>query len=236
MVDIHSHILPGIDDGAKSREESLQLLKMMKEQGISEVIATPHFVPGRENLESFLNRVVISKNELFKSEMPSDIPKIYFGSEIYYFHGMGDVESLKALTLADSKYLLIDFTFTELDDYVIKDIINLDDNFGIIPIIAHIERYYHFKGFKKLLKCLESGIGIAQINADSVLDPDYQGRIKKLVKSGYVSIVATDSHSVKNRPPRLAEAYKELRRLCGDKNTDRLISSQENLRNRILGV
>lgn len=66
MVDIHSHILPGIDDGAKSREESLQLLKMMKEQGISEVVATPHFVPGRENLESFLNRVVISKNELFK--------------------------------------------------------------------------------------------------------------------------------------------------------------------------
>lgn len=53
MVDIHSHILPGIDDGAKSREESLQLLKMMKEQGISEVIATPHFVPGRKSRKLF---------------------------------------------------------------------------------------------------------------------------------------------------------------------------------------
>lgn len=235
MIDIHSHILPAIDDGAKTPEESLRILEMMKEQGISDVIATPHFLPGKENLGGFLERVVASKNELFKIGLPEDLPKIHFGCEIYYFPGMGEVESLKSLTLADSKYLLIDFTFAEFDDYVIKDIINLDDNFGIIPVIAHIERYYYFKGFKKLLKCLDSGIGIAQINADSVLNSEYLRRVKKLIKKGYISIVATDSHSVENRPPKLEEAYIRLRKICGDKYIDRLISSQENLKKQILG-
>ena len=93
MIDIHSHILPNIDDGSKSIEESVNLLSILNEQGITEVIATPHFYPHLDNLEEFSEQRQYQFEELSEAIKDKNLPKIYLGCEILYFNGIANVNN-----------------------------------------------------------------------------------------------------------------------------------------------
>lgn len=235
MIDIHSHILPAVDDGAKDPEESSALLSMMYAQGITEVIATPHFSPDSESLDGFLSRIASAKSTLENKVSGTVHPEIYYGCEIYYFPNMGNVESLERVTLAGSRYLLIDFTFTDFESSVIRDIKALYDNLGIIPIAAHVERYFPARGYKKLLKLIENGECICQINASSFFSRNFSKPVRKLVKGGYAQVIASDSHSVSKRPPKIEAALNEIKTEIGEKYYSKLLKSQAALKKSILG-
>ena len=110
FFDIHAHILPFMDDGASSVEESLDLLEALKEQGITDVILTPHFYPQIDSLEDFKEDLTNSYKELFSEYNKKDLPKLYFGCELLYFAGMGDSELLEEFCLNNSKFLLLELT------------------------------------------------------------------------------------------------------------------------------
>ncbi len=227
LIDIHSHILPAIDDGAESLEESIELLKAMKEQGITDVIATPHFIASEHNLEEFLTSVSKAHEELTAATQNLELPNIYVGSEVYYFVGIGKSKAITHLCLNKKKFLLLELASCKINKYVIEDIINLRSNLDIIPIIAHIERYTKEKGFRKLLKLVDNGVCYAQLNASSLFLPMFRKAAYKLIKKGYISFIATDTHSVKHRPPMFSRALSAIETNLGKSYKVHLLQNLE---------
>lgn len=233
IFDIHSHILPDVDDGPTEVETSLQLLSVMKSQGITDVIATPHFFATHENLEEYISAVNSAYTLLRKETEYKDLPNIYLGSEVFYFKGIGKIESVRNLTLCGSDYILLELPFCPLTDNIVNDIIDLSENLGLKPIIAHIERYAKLRGFKKILKLISEGIVLSQINCSSVLDPYYKKTITKLLKKNFISFIATDAHSLKSRPPMMDKALKEIEEKFGIKTKRMLINNSNELYEKI---
>ena len=234
LLDIHSHILPAVDDGSPTVETSVKLLEMCKEQGITDIIATPHFDASIHNIEEFQYIVNEAYNELMEV-WSEELPKVYIGSEVFYFKGIGKSQGIKALTLCKSRYILLELHNAPITKSVLQDITDLQETLGLIPIIAHIERYADEKGFKDLLKLLASGGGYAQINAASVLSAPYKRPAIKLMKQGHISFIATDTHSVKRRPPMMREALDAVATLFGEDYKTMFIKNTEYLYNKMIG-
>lgn len=222
FVDIHSHILPGVDDGAQDVETSVRLLEMMKEQGVTDVFATPHFDASQYSIEEFNNDIDTAQKLLSNATYGSDLPAVHIGCEVYYFPGISKSAGIKQLTLGGSKFLLLELCYGQaITDKVVHEIVDVYNNFGIVPIIAHIERYSKEKGFKKLLELIRNRVCIAQINAASLMDKQPYKRISlKLIKQGYISFIASDAHSVKYRPPLMDKAFETIKNSLGEDYVD----------------
>lgn len=234
MFDIHSHILPAIDDGAKDLEESLTLLKMMKQDGITTVLATPHFYPQDTGLKDFLTEATNAYNKLKKHIANTDLPEIYLGCEMLYFDGLGNSTSLGRLCLNKSNFLLLELTDYSINERLFENITTLMKQSGIIPVIAHIERYCKAKNYKKLISfVLENRIPI-QINAASFFVPVFRRPLKKLLNSGAFIVIGTDTHSPDQRPPRLTDALNFIEKKYGADCKNRLIKSSELLYKKIV--
>ena len=235
IMDIHSHILPAVDDGARSADVSVKLLEMMKEQGITHVIATPHFDASVHNIEDFNDVVAASKKELDEATKGMELPKVILGSEVYYFSGIGKSQGVKQLSLGGSKYILLELQNAPIEKSVIDDITSLNYNIGLTPIIAHIERYAGEKGFKELLKLINNGTAYAQVNAQSVIDAPFKRIAQKLIKKGYISFIATDSHSVETRPPYMKQALDYISKAFGRSYMHAFVDNSARLCEEIIG-
>ena len=181
FFDIHSHILPAVDDGAKNLNEALKILKLMQKQGITDVIATPHFYPSEHNFEEFSFFTNKAFDELSKTSESRKLPKIYKGCELLYFKGIGLSDELNRFCLNDSNYLLLELTDNVINTSLFDDLLKIKNNSNIIPIIAHAERYFGAKKYRKFIKFLKSNNIPLQINADSVLNPVFNKPIKMLI-------------------------------------------------------
>ena len=234
MFDIHSHILPAIDDGAKDLNESIELLKMMKNDGITSVMATPHFYPQDTGLSEFLNESTLAFKRLKAKTANTNLPKIYLGCEMLYFDGVGNSTSLKSLCLNNSNFLLLELTDHAINDRLFENITALMKQSGIIPIIAHIERYCKAKNYKKFINfILENKIPI-QLNAASFFVPVFKRPLKKLLKSGAFIVIGTDTHSVDTRPPKMTEALMYIEKKYGLEYKIRIMKSSELLFKKIV--
>lgn len=234
MVDIHSHILPRLDDGSSSVEESLELLQLMKKQGIDKVFATPHFYPHIHNNEEFATLVFKALNILNDNIKSNSLPEIYLGAEFLYFHGMGDSDSLNEFCFECSSYFLLELNQNCIDKTLIEDLKKIIHDRKLNPILAHIERYFHCKNFGKLLKFVKKENIPLQINASSVLESNLYKNIKKLIKKDLVTYIATDSHSVVGRPPLMKEALAVLEKDFGKEYVKKLIKNSDELFNKII--
>lgn len=234
LLDIHSHILPAVDDGARDVKTSIELLKMMKKQGITDVIATPHFDASIHNIDDFYSVVKLAKEELDREKSGLDLPNVLIGSEVFYFRGIGKSYGIKSLSLANSNYLLLELQNAPIDDFVIKDINGMVYDLGLTPIFAHIERYAGEKGFKRLLELISYGVCYAQVNSASLIEPPFKRTAYKLIKKGYVSFIATDSHSPLQRPPMMDKALEEIGREFGSKTVNTFVENSDVLYNKII--
>lgn len=239
MLDIHSHILPGVDDGARNLNESFCLLSEMHRQGISDVIATPHFYPDSDSRESYFRRI-IPAYESFKKEYTEKLsageklPNVYLGSEVLYFPGILSSDHISDFTLNNSRYLLLELTDAAVDDKLFEELYILKNERRIIPIIAHIERYHKAKKFKKLLKFIESEKIPAQVNASSFFVKGLAKPAEKLIKQNRAVFIATDAHSPEKRPPMMASALRVISKKFGERYKERLIRNSERLLEEIL--
>ncbi len=218
MTDIHSHILPGIDDGARDTETSVAILEMMREQGIEKVFATPHFYPVATSLEDFSDSRARSFEALLEAVKGKDLPEIELGCELLYFRGIGKCGELDKLKMGNTKYILIEFPAIDITESVLRDLSDVFLAGGLVPVIAHIERYFKQKGYKKLLKFIADGTVpcLAQVNAESFFEKHYKRTALKLVKNNYVSFVASDAHSLHSRKPKMDMAAEFIQRKFGD--------------------
>ena len=224
MTDIHSHILPNIDDGAQDTETSVAILEMMREQNIKKVFATPHFYPVTTSLEDFFDSRARSFEALLNAVKGKDLPEIELGCELLYFRGIGKCDELHKLKMGDTKYILIEFPSIDITESILRDLSEVFLVGGLVPVIAHTERYFRQKGYKKLLKFIAEGTipCLAQVNADSFFDEYYKRVALKLVKNNNVSFVASDAHSLHSRKPKMDAAAELIQRKFGDEVYKRL--------------
>lgn len=216
-IDIHSHILPGIDDGSADFSMSLQMLALAAKRGTRGIIVTPHNKPGRHNAGQ---KKITSLIEELKQEMEERNISIelYFGNEIYYRSGIREeLEEQKCLTMAGSDYILTEFGPMDDFDYIRNGIYNLLAE-GYRPILAHAERYEKINGrADRVEDLIEMGCYI-QVNAGSIMGNFGFGTkvfTRKLLAKELVHFVATDAHDLGKRSPDLRECASYISKKYG---------------------
>lgn len=217
FTDMHCHCLPGIDDGARNLEESLQMLQQAYADGIRSVIVTPHYHHrrGHASKEVILNKVK-EVQEAIKEICPD--MRLYPGNELYYSNSLPErIAEESICTMAESRYVLIEFS-PETDYAEIRNALLNIQTQGVWPILAHIERYFCLVK-KPALAAELADMGIyLQVNAGGVLG-HYGRKEKKLVKkmfaAGHISFVATDAHDTERRKQELSEAAAYIEKKFG---------------------
>ena len=201
MIDLHSHILPGIDDGAKSFDVSLAILKGLREHGVSDVVATPHFVNGSSYMSTVAeNRQLVEMLQEKADEADLDI-EIHLGNEIYIDSNIAElVKRGKVSALAGSKTLLVELPMSgDYTDY--EDILLSLTYSGYTVILAHPERYYTMqRNFKLITNLTDNGI-LLQCNLGSIIGQygrHAQKTMKKLAKKKLIFAIGTDTHHVRD--------------------------------------
>ena len=163
MIDFHSHILPGIDDGSASVEESLKLLEMLAEQGVKTVVATPHFYPDRTSVSDFLRRRDAAYQRLCECDL-SGLPDIILGAEVKYYDSIRRLPELERLCVGDTRVLLLEMPFEKWSEMTLKEVETLSRSGRLTVVLAHIDRYLAFQSREAWERLFESGV-LTQVNA-----------------------------------------------------------------------
>lgn len=220
MTDLHTHILPGMDDGAKTEEESLALLRMEQNQGVDTVVLTPHFYPQQESIEQFLARREDAVGRLRKAidaegTDAQGLPQLLVGAEVLWRSDLSDVEHLDRLCIEGTQNLLLELPFSLWSGQLINQLYDMIGQTGITPVIAHLERYLALQPKALIEEILDIGIPV-QISAEVLTHPLRRGGAMKLLKSGRAHLLASDCHDCTNRPPDLAAGMEIVRRKLGE--------------------
>ncbi|MBE6584219.1 MAG: hypothetical protein E7649_04440 [Ruminococcaceae bacterium] len=210
ITDFHSHILPFMDDGSRSVEESLQMLRMLKSQGVDRVVATPHFYPKQEDPVSFLKRrsesVTMLRSYLSFQEIDKrEIPEILIGAEVAYFGGMSLYKNIRDLCIQGTDVMLLEMPFCRWTDVVVNEVCKMRSELGIKVVLAHIDRYFHYVDNEKFFK-LKTHRVLMQANADPFLRFISGRRILRLIHSNSIHALGSDCHNITERPSNMNEA------------------------------
>lgn len=228
MIDMHSHVLPGIDDGSYSIEESINMIKEAYEEGFSDIVSTSHYIEesynaNKKDREDLINLLI----DRLKEENIN--VNIYNGAEAYVATNMPElIQEEKLPTINNSKYLLMELPMNSEILYLENIINDLQAN-GIIPIIAHPERYsYVQKNPKMLYELIEQGV-LFQANYASIIGKygrDAEKTIKKLLKMDIIHFLGSDAHRSRSIYTEMGVITKKLIKVIGkDKFT---LLSEEN--------
>ena len=206
MFDVHCHMLPGIDDGSKNVDMSLEMINRSVEQGVEGIIFTPHFYADMNSPETFLKKRdrALQDLEANLGRLPK-VPVYTTGAEVHYFRGMSRVDDLESLCIGKSDYILIEMPFREWQPSHIDEIEEISKVLGLRVIIAHIERY--FDQDKRLVKrLLDNPDLLIQCNAEFFIERRTQGKALRMMKNGMIDLLASDSHNLSSRHPNIGEA------------------------------
>lgn len=217
IADVHSHILPGIDDGSASPEESVALITMLQEQNVPWAAATPHFYPHRDHPDRFLERREKAAEKLkgILEEKGIEFP-IIPGAEVYYYPGMSDSDALTRLTLGGSPYILVEMPMSPWTDVMFRELTQIREKQGLIPVIAHVDRYIRPLRHHGIPARLEKMPVLVQANASFFLRPGTRSMALGMLKKGQIHLLGSDCHNTAHRPPRLGEAVELIRRKLGE--------------------
>lgn len=217
-TDIHCHILPGVDDGAKDKEMTCQMLRRMAKEGIGEVIVTPHYKAHRHHASK---ETVVELVKAYQSWLDEEgiAIRLYTGHELYYRHEIDNLlKQRKCCTLADSFYVLVEFDPGDDFAYICSGVRELTMA-GYVPIVAHVERYSAVAGNKAHMQELIETGAYMQVNASTI--EGKQGilmkyKVLKWIKEGYIHFVASDAHNMTKRPTGLSKSALLIEKKCGE--------------------
>ena len=224
-MDIHTHILPGIDDGAADMEEALEMADMAYEEGVRYIVATPHY--GRMN-PGYDPEKAAKTCAALRKEIAARHPdmKLFMGNELFYSPAvLEDLKNGKARTLGGSDYVLVEFHPAEKYENIEKAVHNVVA-YGYRPIIAHVERYSElYKGVGDIEELIDAGAYI-QVNARSLLGSRFDKRTRwcrTLVSEGLIHFIASDCHNAKGRSPVMQAAAQRLEEWAGEETVKQIM-------------
>lgn len=217
FIDMHTHILPEVDDGAQSMGEALKLVRMAFENGTRALIVTPHFRGKyKENSPAWLQEVFSVFSQMVWQELPQ--MELFLGSEAYYEQATPALLSQKnVLSINGSRYCLLEFSpgtpRSQMETGVAETI-----RHGFTPILAHVERYSAFHDGSNLADEVLSQGALIQVNAGSILGKhglQVKRLCHKLLKERKVHFIASDAHDAQNRPPVLRDCFHVIQKKYG---------------------
>lgn len=220
IIDFHSHILPGIDDGSSGMEMSEAMLKEYAAQSVEVVAATPHFYGESMSLKDFLKKRDEAYKRLVERARNREICLIP-GAETAFFTGIGTAEEIGQLTLAGTPLLLLEMPFRPWNGEDLREVERLAER-GIRPIIAHIERFYRFQKNEKILMELFALPVLIQVNAEALLSWRTRRLGLKLFSEGNAHLLGSDCHNLHFRPPNLEAGRKVIERKLGEEFLKRM--------------
>jgi protein-tyrosine phosphatase len=218
MIDFHSHILPGIDDGSKDVATSLLMLNAMKKQGTDTVCATSHFYATQRSVDRFLFRRQEAWEKL-EEVLPQDAPRILLGAEVLYFPGISRMEELPRLCLEGTNLFLLEMPFEPWTSHCTQEVRELARQGSVQILMAHIERYFYYQPQSVWDEFLDLGI-LMQSNAEFFLPFKTRRKALKLLENGYIHLLGSDAHNMSSRAPRLELARTRIRRSLGEEPLD----------------
>jgi protein-tyrosine phosphatase len=221
FIDIHCHILPGLDDGPESVEESLEMVKMAVNNGTSHIFCTPHVYP--DVYDTNTDSIKRARDDL-KNKVSNGV-KLFFGGDVRIMPDMMErLARQEVPTLNGSPYLLVEFPSQMIPHYTSRLIFNLRQN-GLIPIVTHPERSVYFAKDFTGLKVLRDLGCLFQLTAMSLLK-DVAKEVRKntlaMIENGFADFIASDGHSTGHRAPVLSRAYDEVQHRFGKDLADKI--------------
>lgn len=219
FIDIHSHIIPGVDDGSKDLRESVKMARDAYSSGTRVIIATPHYYTADNSIDKIKENFYRLSSILHK-ELP-DL-KLFLGNENYFHVGLcKEIGEGRSLALARSNCLLVEFSYNVHFDFLFKSLMDIFSN-GYIPVLAHAERYDNLTD-DDIDRIYQFGVHI-QVNADSVTGEEFgqKKKVKRWLKGGLVDFIASDCHNTTGRPSPLLNAYRKTVKMCGKEYADKV--------------
>lgn len=222
MTDLHTHILPGMDDGAQTVEEALALLAEQTQQGVTAVALTPHFYKRREPTKSFLARRQAAWMRLQDATQGVKCPDLILGAEVAWAPDMSEWPELEDLCYQGTKILLVELPTMPWTDSIFRELYNLEGRRGVIPMIAHLDRYFHIQKKRDIERILEMGYPV-QISVEALSQFFYKKQALEILKN-YDGILISDCHNLTDRAPNLALGIRVIEKHQGT-HTARKVAS-----------
>lgn len=213
IIDFHSHILPGIDDGSKNVSMTEQMLETAAIQGINTMIATPHFYADSMSIQQFLRRRQTAF-DIIKDMAAEKGIHIVCGAEVAFFSDMSKAKDMELLCFENTRLIMIEMPFRAWTERDLREI-ELLVRWGIQPIIAHLERFYRFQSDKEVIPALLDMPVYIQINTESLLHWNTRKQPLKLFKNHQAQLLGSDCHNTSSRPENLAEGRKIIEKKLG---------------------
>lgn len=226
-IDYHSHVLPGIDDGAKSIEESVEILDMMAKAGVDVLFCTPHFYPHKQSLESFLDK----RNEAFELLKPyikPNHPEIRLGAEVLLSKSLSP-EELTLLKLQGTDYVLIEMPYVHFSQSIYNSLYEVADTQNVKVLVAHIERYLQYNSLDEVEELFAQENAIGQINCTSLRKFGLRRNCIKLIRHGCVQALGSDYHRIERGYALLDEGVRILGKKLRKNELCALMQSSEKL-------
>ena len=219
-VDFHTHILPKIDDGSADPNQSIAMLKMEQEQGVDCVVLTPHFYANVESPKEFLDRRAKSLCKLMES-YDASLPRLLLGAEVQYFEGICGVEDIDSLKIEGTDLLLLEMPYRNWSEWVIQEVLALQDRENTVVVLAHVDRYMHLMSEAIQQRLLDAGV-LFQVNAFFLYDWRCRLQARKMLRLNRVHFVGSDCHNLDSRCPDIHKVEKLIAKYGGNFRTDLL--------------
>ncbi|MBR5808793.1 MAG: hypothetical protein IKY39_01630 [Clostridia bacterium] len=225
MIDFHSHILPGVDDGAKDVETSLEMLSISKDGGVDTVLLTPHCHPrSQEHIDAFLEK----RDNAFKtlsSAINENLPGILPASEVRIYQDFHKYKRLEELCIQGTNYILLEMPYELWKDYAFEEIYQLT-RLGFKPIMAHLDRFLDQEKHFREIFSLGS---LVQMNTSAFLEPATRKKMVKFFEKGHIHVIGSDTHDLYERKPDMKDAYDVILRKFGTEYIDYIDYAGENI-------
>ncbi len=229
-IDFHTHILPGIDDGARSPDMAKTMLDKLHSQGVDTVVLTPHYYSHHKPIEDFVAQQREAYH-LLRSEVISNSPRLILGAEVYFSDYLFNNNDLSMLCIENTRTMLVELPYNKtIDNRMLDKIDRLIGDYDITPVIAHVERYSFLMRNPHLMESLQDMGCVLQINLPS-LTVFGKRRLASFVKNGYIGAVGTDAHNLTSRPAAYKEGYNFLEKTLSPRVLRQLQQSMVSLLN-----
>ncbi len=217
IVDFHSHILPELDDGSSSLEESVGMLRAEAAQGIDQVVATPHFYARYDDLSGFLKRRAEAERCL-REEMKKypGLPQLHIGAEVRFFRGMSHSDRLSALTIDRKDCILIEMPALPWTETMYQELEMIYSRQGLTPVIAHVDRYMSALRTHHIPERLAELPVLIQANSGFFTAWKTRTMALKMLMRDQIHLLGSDCHHLVIRKPDLGEAVDVIRRRLGE--------------------
>lgn len=214
LLDFHSHILPGMDDGAQHPKESLAMLRAEKKAGITDVCLTSHFYAEENSLSTYITRRQNAFDLLRREcrDSHDSVPNLHLSAEVHYYESLADEPLLSLLCCGASNLILIEPPMREWGESFFANLRRIQHEQDLQPVIAHLDRYLCvLEDFSLLSQVMEYGF-LIQCNIEFFLDEFYSSTALRMLDSGNIMFVGSDAHNLTNRPVEMRAFVQQMKK------------------------